>query len=153
VLDPAQEQGYHRIWLLGISLGGMAALGYAARHSARLAGVLTLAPYLGLRSLLADMQASGGPRAWCALNQDSAPAGDATDLARELWAWAAQGPHHLPVYLGYGRADRFADSLRALASLLPPEHSFTSEGGHDWLVWRGLWQQWLARGLLAETKA
>ena len=32
---------------------------------------------------------------------------------------------------------------------LPPDHHFDLPGGHDWPVWRALWQQWLARGLIA----
>jgi len=35
---PARERGRSRIWLAGISLGGLAALCYAARHETAVAG-------------------------------------------------------------------------------------------------------------------
>ena len=50
VIAPARAQGYRRIWLVGISLGGFGALAYATRHSAGadgasgVDGVVALAP-------------------------------------------------------------------------------------------------------------
>ncbi|MEY3295430.1 MAG: hypothetical protein RLZZ451_1478, partial [Pseudomonadota bacterium] len=34
---------------------------------------------------------------------------------------------------------------RLLSPLLPADHVATRPGGHDWPVWRALWDDWLAR--------
>jgi hypothetical protein len=31
---------------------------------------------------------------------------------------------------------------------LPADRHFDEAGGHDWPVWRALWEHWLDRGLL-----
>lgn len=147
VVLPAQRQGYAQVWLVGISIGGFGALGYAARHGSEIAGVVTLAPYLGRRTLQREIADAGGPRAWRAQLPPPAP-GDADDLDRDLWAWLAAPASAMPVYLGYGRDDRFAESHRVLAALLPPGRSFDTPGGHDWPAWREAWHHWLDRGLL-----
>ena len=46
MLLPAQGDGYRRIWLAGISLGGFASLGMLMRQTDSIEGVLTIAPYL-----------------------------------------------------------------------------------------------------------
>lgn len=144
-----------RPWLVGISLGGLAALAYAMRHGDEVAGVLAIAPYLGRRTLLRDISAAGGPLAWS--RRTAPPASDDGSpgaLEDALWHWFAQraatpGAATPPVYLGYGRADRFVDAQRVLQSLLPPGCTDVVDGGHDWPPWRALWQRWLQRGLLA----
>jgi len=60
VVEPALAQGYTRIWLLGISLGGMGALLYASAHGALVEGLILLAPFLGTRGTLAEMTKAGG---------------------------------------------------------------------------------------------
>lgn len=142
VVLPARERGTRQIWLIGISLGGFAALGYAARHGDEIAGVVALAPYLGRRTLIQQIAAAGGPRAWARAT--------ATDDDPEAGRWRALAGGRIvpPVYLGAGRDDRFADAHALLRTLLPAEHCFDTAGGHDWPPWRALWNAWLARGLL-----
>lgn len=155
VVLPAREQGYRRVWLVGISLGGFGALRYAMSPGAEIDGVLALAPYLGPRRLTQEIEAAGGPRAWRAagLHGNAASAGD--ELDRELWN-AFSGPAgKLPlpnVYLGYGLDDRFAGAHRRFAELLPTERVRTAPGGHDWPAWRALWRDWLGQGLLADAR-
>jgi hypothetical protein len=60
VVRPAQERGRTRIWLAGISLGGLAALSYAARHEAEVAGIVLISPYPATRDVLREMEAAGG---------------------------------------------------------------------------------------------
>lgn len=155
VVLPARAQGYRRVWLVGISLGGFGALGYAMRHGGEIDGVLALAPYLGPRRLTQEIEAAGGPRAWRASGlQAKAP--DASDeLDRDIWSAfsdPAPKPPLPPVYVGYGLEDRFADANRRFAELLPPERVSTTPGGHDWPPWRALWQGWLGQGLLADAR-
>ncbi|MCW5633307.1 MAG: alpha/beta hydrolase [Rubrivivax sp.] len=144
-----------RPWLVGVSLGGFAALAYAMRHGAEIAGVLALAPYLGRRELLRDISAAGGPQAWRARPAGDEPAEPHAQIENELWRWLARpGLGHaatVPVYLGYGRDDRFAEAQRVLQSLLPAGHTEVVEGGHDWPPWRALWRHWLQRGALPGT--
>jgi hypothetical protein len=156
--------GAARPWLVGISLGGLAAPGYAAQHGDEIAGVLALAPYLGRRELLRDIVAAGGLDAWAAL-----PAGPRETrqvheaFEDDLWRWVARraaggeaggmqaGTRATlpPVFLGYGREDRFAHAQRMLQSRLPAGHTQVVPGGHDWPPWRVLWRQWLQQGWLA----
>lgn len=49
VLGPMRADGYARIWLMGISLGGYGCIALARRHAAELEGVILLAPFLGSR--------------------------------------------------------------------------------------------------------
>ncbi len=149
IVGPARARGVPQVWLVGISLGGFGALGYAARHGDEIAGVLALAPYLGRRSVLQEIEAAGGPVAWRRAN--APPEGD--DLEREIWRWAAGAPAAPPVWLGFGRDDRFADANRLFGSLLPPERRFDTEGGHDWPPWRALWERWLDEGRLGRDCA
>lgn len=145
VVLPARAAGYRQIWLVGISLGGLAALGYATRHGEEIDGVLAIAPYPGTQALQREIVAAGGPRAW----RQAVPAPGA-DLEREVWWWLAGGDaaRQPPVYLGHGRGDRFATGLDLMAGTLPPERAATVAGGHDWAPWRALWNGWLERGLL-----
>ena len=142
-------------WLVGISLGGFAALAYAMRHGNEIAGVLALAPYLGRRELLRDITAAGGPAAWRELPPVPRGPYDAYEgLEDELWRWLARpglgaAVAAPPIHLGYGRGDRFVDALAVLQVLLPAGHTHTVPGGHDWPPWRALWQQWLRQGELA----
>lgn len=151
IVQPARAQGYRRIWLVGISLGGFGALGYAVRHGAEIDGVLALAPYLGPRRLMQEINEAGGVAAWRAAGLADSAAGAADELDREIWR-AYSGPAAArpapALYLGYGREDRFADAHRHFAELLPPARVSTAAGGHDWPAWRALWQGWLAQGLL-----
>ncbi len=145
VIAPARARGYHAVWLVGISIGGLGALVHEAMRPGGVAGIVLLAPYLGQRLLATDIAIAGGLRAW------KAPAGPLPSPEQEedvrLWRWLqAYGASPLPagrpaLYLGYGLDDRFAFSHRLLAAALPPERVFTTEGGHDWPAWRRLWQQ------------
>ena len=164
IVGPARRQGYAQVWLVGISLGGFGALGYASVHGREpglgVDGVVALAPYLGSRRMQGEMVAAGGPAAWAAAlpplgagaGAGSTAASEAhpmEDAERALWRWLVAPPAGAPpVYLGYGVGDRLSDGHRLLAGQLPRERVFEVPGGHDWPPWRALWQQWLARGLL-----
>lgn len=145
IVQPARAQGYRRVWLAGISLGGFLALGYAARHPGEVDGLFTIAPYVGRRPLLQDIAAAGSAAAWSA----AARPREGDDLEHDLWAWLARpAAARPPVWLGYGSEDRLAEGHRLLARELPPEQVSTVPGGHDWPPWRRLWGEWLDRGLL-----
>ncbi|HLZ64830.1 MAG TPA: alpha/beta fold hydrolase [Aliidongia sp.] len=142
VIAPAHAAGM-RIWLVGISLGGMGALLYARAHPELIAGVVLLAPFIGSRGLIAEVERAGGLRHW-------RPASGETETnERRLLAWLGAGEGLPDMRLGYGTDDRFAAAHRLLAALLPADRVATAPGGHDWPTWRCLWQEMLPTAAFA----
>lgn len=141
VVQAATQEGYEKVWMTGISLGGFGAASYAASDVDKVEGMLLLAPYLGDAKLIREIRAAGGAGRW------EPGTIDVDDYPRQLWAWlkeeyASKAPR-VPIYLGYGEADRFADAHRLLAELIPAERVRSIPGGHDWKTWRQLWQHFI----------
>jgi pimeloyl-ACP methyl ester carboxylesterase len=139
VITPARERGRGALWLGGISLGGFMALRYAADGQDALDGLCLLAPYLGSRIVAAEVAAHESLASW------QPAALDADDDDRRIWRYVrglrtAAAPR---VFLGFGSEDRFADSQRLLAGALPATSTRVISGGHDWPVWRRLWELFL----------
>jgi pimeloyl-ACP methyl ester carboxylesterase len=150
VVGAARAQGYRRIWLAGISLGGYVALAYALQHPGEIEGLMVMAPYLGRRQVMQDIVQAGGPAAW----RTSAQPRSKDDIDHDLWMWLS-GPRAAtpPIWLGYGREDRFAASHALMATQLPADRVQVRPGGHDWPPWRALWQDWLQDGPLRQGPA
>jgi pimeloyl-ACP methyl ester carboxylesterase len=150
VMAPARASGYKAIWIVGISVGGFGGLLYAQTHPGELAGLVAIAPYLGERTLAADIANAGGLVRWTG-PLGAAPGSDPRrPNENQLWQWLRGYAGHTatfgvrpPLYLGYGTDDRFAFSHRLLAAALPQERVFTTEGGHDWPEWMRLWRRML----------
>ncbi|MFT3800247.1 MAG: hypothetical protein QM766_03425 [Burkholderiaceae bacterium] len=107
VVRPARERGYARIWLVGISLGGLGAMLYEttlqderdARREAdaradapdapdthdawrdRIDGIVAIAPYVGTRPVLDEVRDAGGLASW------HRQATDPRDWERRLLSW------------------------------------------------------------------
>jgi hypothetical protein len=146
VVEPALARGITRIWLLGISLGGMGALLYASAHAALLEGVFLLAPFLGTKGTTAELTRAGGLPAW------QAAISAATPPEQRLLTWL-QTPAALPLlYLGYATGDRFAAAHQLLAAIMPPARVAVASGGHDWISWAALWYDLLDRAPFKEKK-
>ena len=142
VVQPARAQGYARIWLVGISLGGYGSLLFARRHGELIDGLFVMAAFLGRRDLPAAIGRAGGLRAW----DGELASADASDLA--LWRWLraradAAAPPKPPLWIGYGEHDRFVASNRLIAATLPPAQVLVTDGGHEWAPWRRLWDRFL----------
>jgi pimeloyl-ACP methyl ester carboxylesterase len=152
VVGPARALGYRRIWLAGISMGGYVGLGYAQLHPGEIEGLVLMAPYLGRRALIDEMRVAGGPLAWRRSAQPRTSAATPEDIDHNLWMWltAPQNSGNTlappPIWLGYGTEDRFADSHKVLAGILPSDRVQAVPGGHDWPPWKALWAQWLQEG-------
>ena len=81
VVRPAREQGYARVWLVGISLGGYGSLLFTREHGDLIDGAFVMAAFLGRRDLPAAIGQAGGLRAW----DGQLDGADVHDLA--LWRW------------------------------------------------------------------
>lgn len=151
VIAPLRDGRRARIWLMGISLGGMGALSYAREHAAAVAGLVLLAPYLGTRGLVAEVTRAGGLQRW----QPGTFAPE--DAERGLLAWLRQrragGPALRRTYLGYGTEDRYAPASMLLARQLPGRNVVSIRGGHDWATWLTLWERLLDRNVFAARGA
>ncbi|MEA2695915.1 MAG: hypothetical protein QOI66_186 [Myxococcales bacterium] len=138
VIAPARAQGYRRIWIAGISMGGLGAVAIARQHAQAIDGMILLAPYLGPKSLIKTITDQGGPQRWT-------PA-DPGDAYQRLWSWLrlyGQPTEKLPrLVLAFGDGDRLHPAHQLLATLLPSDQVMAIHGGHDWTTWRQLWQRY-----------
>ena len=126
------------IWLGGISLGGLFALDYAASYPDELDGLCLLAPYLGNRMLTGEIAGAPGLAAW----QPGALA--ETDEQRRIWRHIKnRRADSWPLYLGFGREDRFSAAHELLAATLTPQSVDVISGGHEWSTWFKLWENFL----------
>ena len=129
VVDPAKAQGYRRIWLVGVSMGGLGALMYTRSHPEDVAGVYLIAPFLGYSDIIDEIAEAGGVRSWSPGNYDPSE-----DWQRMLWDWlktVGENPSDWPpIYLGYGVDDDFATAHGLLGEILPQDRIFETQGGH-----------------------
>ena len=143
IIAPARARGCRTIWLGGISLGGFFALDYAATQAGEWDGLCLLAPYLGNRLLITEISSAGDVAAW-----QPGPLAE-SDEERRIWRFVQARPTQArtcaarPLYLGYGRDDRFAFASDMLARMLSPDAVQVVSGGHDWQTWSTLWGQFL----------
>src|ERR1700743_779009 len=146
VVLPARALGCRSIWLGGISIGGFVALAYAERYPEEIDGLCLLAPYLGNHIVTGEIERANGVHEWTPGELA------ADDDERRIWRFIKeQRARPLPLHLGYGREDRFADSHRMMASALAPESVDVVPGGHEWPVWLRLWENFLATRFPAHT--
>lgn len=141
VIAPAKAKGFEEIWLVGISLGGFGSLLYTKDHPGEISGIVALAPFLGDRKLIGEIVAAGGADSWRPVE---------TPRKKNFiafWDWLrgyrAPDADHPPLFLAYGRGDRFAKANGLLAEMLPADHVFQVEGGHTWRTWRRAWDAFL----------
>ncbi len=137
VLAPLATR-YRRLWLAGISLGGLLALRHAQTLPKGLHGLCLFAPYAGSRLTTNAIAHAGGLQAW------QPTAAQQADPEFALWLHLRAGRPDLPAFIGWGRGDRFAASVAALAGQLPQAVRQEVDGGHDWDAWRPLWRGALA---------
>ena len=142
VVRPARATG-RPLWLGGISLGAFMALRFAAAAPQPIDGLCLIAPYLGSRIVAADIARPADLKSWTPgeLSEE--------DDERIVWRYV-RGLQAPPpeLFLGLGREDRFADTQRLLARSLPAAWCLTLDGGHEWPVWRRLWDNFLERHLM-----
>jgi pimeloyl-ACP methyl ester carboxylesterase len=142
-LDEARAHGYRRIWLLGISLGGSGAMICATQRTAEIEGVFLLAPFLGTRGIIAEVEAAGGLHYWRAGDIGSR---DHERVLLEQICHITEGANGFPpIYLGYGSEDRYRGASMVLAERLEQPLVSVVPGGHDWDTWIVLWRRLLGK--------
>ncbi|MEN6317811.1 MAG: alpha/beta fold hydrolase, partial [Syntrophaceae bacterium] len=143
VIDPAKAKGYQKIWLVGVSMGGLGALLYLKERPEDLAGIYLIAPFLGTQSILEEIETAGGLKQW-----EPGPYKAEEDWQRMLWHWIkttiADNPDKI-VYLGYGIDDINKNGLQLLVPLLSPNRVYAIDGGHDYPTFKALWKIFLAK--------
>lgn len=139
VLQPRRAAG-QRLWLGGISLGGMQALELHIDYPGLIDGLCLIAPYPGSRLTLQAIDRAGGLAAWEADKVQLA------DPEFRLWHWLRSPPADFPVFAGYGENDRFATGMARLSGCFPVASQRVVPGAHDWPTWRRLWEDFLAQG-------
>jgi len=146
IIIPARTRGYRKIWILGISMGGMGAIWYDRTHPGDVDGLILLAPYLGEKSIVDEVEAAGGLRGW---QQDEEARGQ---FPEDIWGMAKgyvdQQATAGRLFLGYGLQDVFARSNSVLAREIPAGQVATLPGSHNWPTWRLLLARLLENRLL-----
>lgn len=140
IIEPARRQGYEKIWLGGISLGGLLSLCHNADTPGYVDGLCLLAPYPGSRLTMNAIARAGGLGQWQATPEEL------SDPEFRMWRWLQAPPANFPAFVGYGSEDRFAAGMKQIADCFPPTAGLAVPGGHDWPVWRVLWEHFLDRG-------
>lgn len=141
VVLPAKARGYKCIWMGGISLGGFGSLIYAQKYADQLSGLVLIAPYIGNRGTLAEIESAGGLESW---NPVNVPDHDERGLWLMLKKYLPNVKPNLPIHLLYGEDDRFNPFHKMLAARLDKNMVRTVEGGHDWPPWQALWAEFVA---------
>jgi pimeloyl-ACP methyl ester carboxylesterase len=86
-IAPACATGAGRIWLAGISLGGLGALLYSQVHPELVEGLLLMSPFIGTRGAVAEVLRAGGFENW------KPPAGEAATGEHGLLQWHGTAGH------------------------------------------------------------
>ncbi len=139
VILPAKKQGYERIYVVGISLGGLGAVSLATEHPGSVDGLLLLSPYLGEQDVVGEIERAGGLAKW---SRGTGGKNGLEKRVRANWAFLkahARGTATPQLLLGYGTEDRFARALDLLAVELPKTQVRTRPGIHDWKAWTPLY--------------
>lgn len=127
---------YRRVWLVGISLGGLGALLYDQAHPGVVHGLLLLSPYLGDAPIHREIVAAGGLASW--KPGPVRPVGPQT-FQRELWRslqqWRQRPDRTATTWLAYGDRERFREPIELMSPLLPRDHVVMLPGHHDWTLW------------------
>lgn len=138
LIAAARGAGCIHVSLVGISLGAYIALACAERGAQALDGLCLFAPYLGSHIVTQEIERAGGVAAW----EPGELAED--DEERRIWRFIKSHAHGAPpIHLGLGREDRFGARHRLLAAALPAGRVDIVPGGHEWPVWRTLWERFL----------
>lgn len=140
VFNPARKQGYEKIWLVGISLGGLGSLINLQCCEAEFAGAVLIAPYSGESELHQEIEAYLAGSASSPWESARWQEEDSKDFLA-LWAWILDNGALFSsgnIWLGYGDKDRLSGH-ELLASRLPDKNVIRVKGGHKAKVFSSIW--------------
>jgi pimeloyl-ACP methyl ester carboxylesterase len=151
IIDPIRAKGYEKVWLVGASMGGLGALVYSRFHPEDVECVYIISPFLGYDKIVNEIESQGGVRQW-----DPGEYNPDKDWQRMIWHWLKQyaddQSQKPTIYLGYGTEDTFAKAQKLLGDILPNDHVFTTSGGHNPETMKKLWDIFLRKGILSQSK-
>jgi pimeloyl-ACP methyl ester carboxylesterase len=149
LLGPRQDR-YQRIWVVGISMGGLGASSYAMEHPGVVERVILLAPYMGNDDLVSEVKASGGIAQWEPPDFSNIENEEQRQFYR-IWNWykgyTRPDPTGPDLMLGFGMDDNLSDANQLLADALPHERVVRTPGGHKWKVWVPIFETLLRRSI------
>lgn len=136
VIAPASTSGNRKVWLLGISLGGMGALLYEHDFPGQVEGILLLSPYLGDTSIQDQVRAAGGLNKW---NSGPLQPLSPDTFQHEIWTTLksiSETPNREnAIWLAYGENEPFRTSIELMSPILPDENVVMLPGRHNWTLW------------------
>ena len=149
LLGPGQDR-YQRVWIVGISMGGLGASSYAMEHPGVVERVILLAPYMGSKDLITEVKVAGGLARWQPPNLSYIENEEQRRFYR-LWDWykgyTQPDPTGPDLMLGFGSHDGLRDANQLLADVLPGEQVVRVQGGHKWKVWIPIFETLLRRAV------
>jgi pimeloyl-ACP methyl ester carboxylesterase len=137
---PKRQEGYRKIYVVGVSRGGAGAISFARRYAGEPDGLILIAPFLGADALVDEINAEGGLDRW----RPKPPLDDVERCWQWLQGYGLGAPRPL-LELMWGDADPASVQLTTVEEVLPPERVHRVSGGHDWKTWRKLWADLLDR--------
>jgi pimeloyl-ACP methyl ester carboxylesterase len=157
IIEPARRRGYHEIWLVGVSMGGLGAFFHERTYPGEVTGMILLAPYVGDdRKLFAEIDAAGGPVAWAFSQPAVIAQGNKANYQRELWRFLGRlridTDPRLQIWVAYGDADRLRPGIDRLIGLIPPGYVSRLKGGHTWEVWTKGFTEILAKIMRSQNR-
>ncbi len=124
-------------------MGGLDALLCVREHSEDIDGIYLISPFLGYNGIINEIKEQGGLQYW--QPGDYSPD---EDWQRMLWHWInvkVAEQNTPPIYLGYGKNDRYVKAQRFLATILPESDISRRDGEHDYETFKALWLNCLER--------
>lgn len=139
------NEGYKNIWLVGMSLGALNSLLFYQKYAKNICGVVMLAPFIADEDLTKELQQAGRIDKWVPKPTENKKV--LKQKLQYLWQWLQQqeSQNNLnQLYLGYGKEDKYKDSITLLQNILDKKNVIVVEGNHDWVTGRKIWQQQLS---------
>ena len=147
IIEPARNRGYEKIWLVGISMGGLGSVLYLKEKTADVDGIIIIAPFLGYGGITKEITNAGGLEAWQPGSYD-----ESGDWQRMLWHWLQEYAGRIdqmpPIFLGYGGNDTYVGGQELLSTVLPASQVLKITGGHDLQTFQQIWNLYLDRKVL-----
>lgn len=135
IIYKAQQKGIQKIWIAGISLGGLGSLLMLMKYNEIFSGGIVLAPFLGEKSAIKSLLKTTDIKQW---------EPDSNNEFQKFWQQLiqAQNSGALPeITLGTGTSDRYIAIQRKFSDLIGHDNSVFVSGPHNWETWKTLWQK------------